>query len=1057
MPPITGVAGIYGAEIVRVAAIACDEVNKAEGILGQPLELIIEDDGSLPESAVAAAEQLANAGCVALIGNLLSNSRISVAYRVSEPRQIPYLNFSFYEGSIASPYFFHFAALPNQQIDRMIPYMRERYGPRMFFAGNNYEWPRGSIAAAKSILAKVNGTVVGEEYFAIGISDADIDRLLDQVACVCPDVFVPYFVGADQMALLTRFSNRGLKEQIAVVMGHFDEMMASKLPPAVREGCYSSNTYFMTVNTPANAALLKRVEAYPNVTGLWPAGNGIVTNFGEGAYICVKAFAAAANAAGSLNRQPLMAALGRVTLAAPQGEVQMRSEHHYAKVNSYLTRCGADGVFRMVQPFGAIEPDLPAKYKHLRAGAQAAGGLDVRLQAHILEGMNEAVMLISMADQRVAYVNAGAERLFGYGAGEMDAQHFSHLINGSKTSTYESCANVIAILKRRGEWRGDVSILTKGGEQTGCLFSASTFTHPLRGETWLCVLTQSSERRRIDKALRWVAVDLASANGQAYYEAAVRQLAELLEAEFAFISVADSPCGSHLRTITLLVDGAIVPNITYPIEHSPCADARRSGFVVVSRDAAERYPAANFINQHDITACAAIALVSHDRKFLGVAGVMSRTAVRNVDLIKSVLQIYSLSIVATMDREAAVAEKTSALISSETNLRAIANNSLVGILIISGGSFLFANLHILELLGYSSHEMRRLPMDAIMHQDSRTQLLQAFGKSGAEGLAPEVFLAHLVAKNGRAIAVEVKAAPIAWNGKAATMAFVIDLSQRQSAEEELQETQRKLVEAQQQYIDLFEFAPDGLVLTDRQGIIKLVNQQAEIIFGWPREEILGQPIETLMPMGARNMHNQYRENFFKVSARRQMAAGLRSLQGRRKDGTEFPAEIDLAPVTSRQGLMVAAVVRDVTQQRALEEQLAHSVKMDAIGKLTGGMAHDFNNYLGIIIANLDLLLQRELNDATTNLIEHAVWGATSAAELTQNLLAFARRQSLSPKQICVNGVLASVSLLLKSTLGEDITLELDLESRPWDVLVDRAQLESCIINLATNARDAMPS
>src|SRR3989338_5004375 len=183
MPPLTGLVEMYGAEITRAGQIACDEVNESGGVLGRPLELVIEDDGSLPESAVAAAARLVDRHrCAAIIGNLLSNSRIAVAYRVAEPRRIPYLNFSFYEGSILSHYFFHFAALPNQQIDRMIPYMRKQYGPRMFFAGNNYEWPRGSIDAAKRALEQSGGQAVGEEYYPIGVGDGDIERLLDQVA-----------------------------------------------------------------------------------------------------------------------------------------------------------------------------------------------------------------------------------------------------------------------------------------------------------------------------------------------------------------------------------------------------------------------------------------------------------------------------------------------------------------------------------------------------------------------------------------------------------------------------------------------------------------------------------------------------------------------------------------------------------------------------------------------------------------------------------------------------------------------------------------------------------
>ena len=124
LAPRSGIVEIYGQEICWAAKIATKIVNENGGILGRPLELIIADDGSIPETAVPAAQRLIQKeNCSAIIGNLLSNSRISVAYQVAEPLKVPYLNFSFYEGSISSRYFFHFAALPNQQIDKMIPYM----------------------------------------------------------------------------------------------------------------------------------------------------------------------------------------------------------------------------------------------------------------------------------------------------------------------------------------------------------------------------------------------------------------------------------------------------------------------------------------------------------------------------------------------------------------------------------------------------------------------------------------------------------------------------------------------------------------------------------------------------------------------------------------------------------------------------------------------------------------------------------------------------------------------------------------------------------------------
>ncbi|MGR8933629.1 MAG: ABC transporter substrate-binding protein [Gammaproteobacteria bacterium] len=498
MPPLTGVVAMYGLDISRAARIACDEVNAGGGVLGKPLELAIEDDGSLPESAVSAANKLLDDyRCAALIGNLLSNSRIAVAYRVAQARKIPYLNFSFYEGSILSRYFFHFAALPNQQIDRMIPYMCNQYGPRMFFAGNNYEWPRGSIDAAKRALAKAGGTVVGEEYYAIGVGAREIDQLLVQLADVSADVFVPYFAGSDQVYLLERFAGKGLKKRLAVVMGHYDEAMASLLAPEVRDGFYSSNTYFMSVETPENRNYLHKLAALPGVDGIWPNGNGILTNFGEGVYLCVKAFAQAANKAGRLDAESLVEALETVSVAGPQGQVQMQPETHHATVNSYLARCGADGVFTLIESFGAIAPLLPERYRYLQAGSQAAAEDDIRLQARLLQEMDEAVFLVDARTAAIVYVNAGAERMFGYGKGELSGKHLALLFAPSEQAATE----VDRILCRTGAWQGESRYIKKDGTVFWCAASLSAFTHSVHGEVWLAVHRDITERKQAETAL----------------------------------------------------------------------------------------------------------------------------------------------------------------------------------------------------------------------------------------------------------------------------------------------------------------------------------------------------------------------------------------------------------------------------------------------------------------------------------------------------------------------------------------------------------------------------
>ena len=549
MPPLTGLVGIYGEEISRAGLIACEEINESGGVLGRELELIIEDDGSLPESSVAAGHKLVvNHQCQAIIGNLLSNSRIAVAYRVAEPFRIPYLNFSFYEGSILSRYFFHFAALPNQQIDQMIPYMARHHGKRMFFAGNNYEWPRGSIHAAKLALEAAGGDIVGEEYLPIAVETKLIHSLLDKLEQSSPDVFVPYFAGNDQVSLLTEFTKRRLKDKMAVVMGHYDEVMASQLSPEVRDGFYSSNSYFMTVNTPENDNYLKRLSRFPGVDGIWPKGNGFLTNFGEGTYICVKAFAQAANEAGSTDPEDLVEALKTISVNAPQGRVSQNPDHHHARVNTYLSKCDRDGVFSVIEEFGAIEPNLPGRYKHQKIQLNITLEENIRLQARMLEQLSEGILLIDSLDRTIVYANAGAEKLFGYSDGEL----LGHLVDEINISQdipdLDNFNELINTAIHKGSSTGNIRNIHKNGTVIWCAISINSFTHPVFGEVWLAVYRDITRQKLAEEQVMYHIQELERVNQglEEFNYVASHDLKEPLRTLSSFSSFLKKDLGENL-------------------------------------------------------------------------------------------------------------------------------------------------------------------------------------------------------------------------------------------------------------------------------------------------------------------------------------------------------------------------------------------------------------------------------------------------------------------------------------------------------------------------------
>ena len=248
----------------------------------------------------------------------------------------------------------------------------------------------------------------------------------------------------------------------------------------------------------------------------------------------------------------------------------------------------------------------------------------------------------------------------------------------------------------------------------------------------------------------------------------------------------------------------------------------------------------------------------------------------------------------------------------------------------------------------------------------------------------------------------------------------------------------------------------AIFMMDSSGHIVSWNPGAERIKGYTAAEVLGKHFsifyteqERAAGAPARSLAIAARDGKFETEAWRV-----------RKDGTRFWASVLIDAIRAPGGALrgYAKITRDMTEKRAIQEQLHQSQKMESIGQLTGGVAHDFNNLLTVILGNLDTVA-REMPASEGRLrraLDNAVRGAQRAATLTQQLLAFSRRQPLNPKPTDVNRLVAGVSELIRHTLREDIAVETVLGGGLWRVDIDAHQLESALLNLAVNARDAMP-
>ncbi|AYG63583.1 hybrid sensor histidine kinase/response regulator [Rhizobium jaguaris] len=272
---------------------------------------------------------------------------------------------------------------------------------------------------------------------------------------------------------------------------------------------------------------------------------------------------------------------------------------------------------------------------------------------------------------------------------------------------------------------------------------------------------------------------------------------------------------------------------------------------------------------------------------------------------------------------------------------------------------------------------------------------------------------------------------------------------------DLKRIQADLAEREAHLRSILATVPESMIVIDEAGMITSFSAAAESLFGYTADEVDGKNVRILMPSPDREAHDGYINHYLTTGERRIIGYG-RVVRGQRKDGTIFPMELSVGEAVANGKRIFTGFVRDLTSRHKIEEELRQAQKMEAVGQLTGGLAHDFNNLLTVISGNLEMIEGKLQDQKLLSLLSEAQAAAEDGAKLTGQLLAFGRRQPLNPKLVDIGQLVAGFSDLLRRSLGESIELRTVVTGGMNEALVDASQLQNALLNLALNARDAMP-
>jgi PAS domain S-box-containing protein len=383
-----------------------------------------------------------------------------------------------------------------------------------------------------------------------------------------------------------------------------------------------------------------------------------------------------------------------------------------------------------------------------------------------------------------------------------------------------------------------------------------------------------------------------------------------------------------------------------------------------------------------------------------------------------------------------------ALQESEKKFRHLFEKAEEGILVARGEILEFANPALEKILGHPMDKITSEPFINFIHPDDQAAVLNRHLRRMQGGQLDRSYDFRIVTAEGLVKWVNISSQVIDWDKAPANLSFVSDITIRKQAEEQ----QARLMSAIEQ-------SSEVIVITDNEGIIQYVNPAFEKTTGYSREEAVGENPRILK---SGNQDDSFYQSLWSTITSGDTFNGR--MVNKRKDGTLYTEYATVSPVVDATGriLNYVAVKRDITEQEKLQAQLHQAQKMESVGRLAGGVAHDFNNKLFIINGYAEMAMDMvDSLDPVRKTIQEILTAGKQSANIVRQLLAFASQQAIAPVQLDLNDIISSMLKMLQRLIGENIDLTWHPGKNLWPVKIDPSQVDQIMANLAVNARDAI--